>query len=66
MARLREPQPAPDAPPERFCYADWADEKADGPPPAYWDGEAWMYYKIRAFKRYLAAKHGLRDVDGPP
>ena len=54
--RRREPPPAPDAPPQRFVYEDWADEKADGPPPDWWRGEAASFHHIRAFKRYLAVK----------
>lgn len=62
MPRRREQAPAADAPLERFVYRDWADEKADGPVPEHWD--PWIWHKIRAFKRYQAAKHGDRAVFG--
>lgn len=55
--RRREQAPAPDAPPSRFRYEEWADEAADGPMPEYWPrSDLWMWRKIRAFKRYQAAK----------
>lgn len=59
--RRREAAPAPNAPPERFVYADWADEEADGRPPEYWAGDRWMWWRIRAFKRYLAARLAARQ-----
>lgn len=63
MARRREPVAPVDAPPARFVYADWADEAADGPLPVWWsDGDTWMWHRIRAFKRYLAAKRARRAV----
>lgn len=68
MARRREQAPAPDALPERFRYEEWADEAADGPMPSYWDPkDLWIWRKIRAFKRWQAARlaaRGYRRVGG--
>lgn len=59
--RRREPAATKDAMPPRFVYADWADEQADGPPPDYWPAPVSMWWQIRAFKRYLEAKHAARE-----
>lgn len=55
MARRREQASAPDAFPARFRYEDWAGDAADGPMSP-------MKHRIRALRRYLLAKHHLREL----